>query len=354
MLKSSPFIKQRKKILINNVQIKRVYLTLHMLYAGVEAKECIKIYLGMKVLLTPISVWVSSISFHSYADITFQSTSDGGKAALKTLAETNEEFLKLFQQKEFYQVLSIVSGGEFLPHKTSDGLVVRMIFGKSNVGPLYAHLILLVDVLSPDQKKTNQQAEILSLLPCFATVYRFYHYPATSRLRISLVQLFVIIRSIKSHCAFKESSLYASICFLALVILFTTFHVNGRYWYYHHKGYGRYLLEVLNDVSISEDVYVLKVEEPLDFFQHVVLVKTIKEDIIGKDSGTSGKQVIEVASDYDQEMSFAMFKSQSASGQANSSVQVVDENQPSQEEQLRKLVDERVKEIQLVAQFLNN
>ncbi|KAL5572462.1 hypothetical protein UlMin_022059 [Ulmus minor] len=308
-------------------------------HAGVEAKECIKIYLGMKVLL-PISIWVSSISFHSFADITFQSTSDGGKAALKlwmdfplkTLAETKEEFLETFST-ESNCIRSIVSGGEVLLHKTSTGLVntsnvevVCMIFGKSNVGPLFAHFILLVlllvDAVSPDQKKTNQRAEILSLLLCFATVYQFYHYPATSHLRISLILVLPP---------------------------------------YRHKGYGRYLLELLNDVSISEDVYVLKVEEPLDFFQHVVLVcfmcdagKTIKEDIIGKDSGTAGKQVIEVASDYDQEMSFAMFKSQSACGEASSSVQVVDENQPSQEEQLRKLVDERVKEIQLVAQFLNN
>ncbi|CAL2275801.1 unnamed protein product [Prunus armeniaca] len=38
---------------------------------------------------------------------------------------------------------------------------------------------------------------------------------------------------------------------------------------YQHKGCGRYLLEVLNDVAISENVYDLTVDEPLDYFEHV-------------------------------------------------------------------------------------
>lgn len=200
---------------------------------------------------------------------------------------------------------------------------------------------------------------------------------------------------------------------------------------YQHKGYGRYLLEVLNDVAVSEDVYCLTVEEPLDYFQHVrtcvdiprllvfdpiqhavssavsrlkqgklskkvhiprfmppssliddvrkslkinkkqflkcwdvliylgldpvdkymedfvsIISNRVKDDIIGKDSGTAGKRVIEVPSDYDQEMSFLMHRSQAGE---DSSVQM-DENQTNQEEQLRQLVDERVKEIKLIAQ----
>lgn len=200
---------------------------------------------------------------------------------------------------------------------------------------------------------------------------------------------------------------------------------------YQHKGYGRYLLQALNDVAISEDVYDLTVEEPMDYFQHVrtcvdirhllvfppiqdaiktavshlkqgklskktqtprlmppqsaieevrkslkinkkqflrcwevliylgldplekymddfvgIIASHMKEDIIGKDCGTTGKQVIEVASDYDQEMSFVMFRSRS--GEATSSVQI-DGDQSNQEEQLKQLVDERVKEIKLIA-----
>lgn len=202
---------------------------------------------------------------------------------------------------------------------------------------------------------------------------------------------------------------------------------------YQHKGYGRYLLEVLYDVAVSEDVYDLTIEEPLDYLQHVrtcvdiqhllvfegiqeavneavshlkqgklskktqiprlmppssaiedvqkslkinkkqflqcwevliylrldpidkymddfvgIISNRMREDIIGKDSGTAGKQLIPVESDYDNETSFAMIRSQS--GEADGTVQAIDENQPNQEEQLQKLVDERVKEIKLVAE----
>ncbi|CAB4283192.1 unnamed protein product [Prunus armeniaca] len=177
---------------------------------------------------------------------------------------------------------------------------------------------------------------------------------------------------------------------------------------YQHKGFGRYLLEVFNDVAISENVYDLTVEEPLNYFQHVrtcvdvlrlhkhtprlmpdtrviedvrkslkinkkqflqcwevflylgldhvdsymddfvgIISNRMKEDLIRKDSGTGGKQVIEVPSNYEPEMSFVMFRSQA--GEAASTVQI-DENQPNQEEQLQQLVDERVKEIKSIAE----
>lgn len=201
---------------------------------------------------------------------------------------------------------------------------------------------------------------------------------------------------------------------------------------YQHKGYGRYILEVLNHVAVSEDVYDFTVEEPLDYFQHVrtcvdvlrlqkldsvrnavnlavsnltrgklskktsiprlmpatrviedvrkslkinkkqflqcwevfiylgldpvskymedfvsIVSNRMKEDIIGKESGTGGKQVIEVPSEYIPEMSFVMFKSNA--GEATSTVQV-DENKPTQAEQLQELVDERVNEIKSIAE----
>lgn len=77
-----------------------------------------------------------------------------------------------------------------------------------------------------------------------------------------------------------------------------------------------------------------------------IISNRVREDILGKDSGTSGKRVIDVPSSYDPEMSFVMFKSQNGE---TSGVQM-DENQPSQEEQLKQLVDERIKEIKLIAQ----
>lgn len=200
---------------------------------------------------------------------------------------------------------------------------------------------------------------------------------------------------------------------------------------YQHKGYGRYLLEVLNDVAIAENVFDLTVEEPLDNFQHVrscvdtqrllgfepiqhlvtkavslltdgklskrthsprltpppsavedvrknlkitktqflkcwevliyiglnpidkylenfvsVISERVKYDILGKDSGTAGKQLIEVPCEVNEEMSFVMFKS----GVGEDIAVQMDDNQISQEEQLRKLVQDRVKEIQLIAE----
>ncbi|XP_041006246.1 histone acetyltransferase type B catalytic subunit isoform X1 [Juglans microcarpa x Juglans regia] len=432
--------------------------------AGVEAKECIKIYLVSRkeevdsadsFCIDPIdlssffdedgkiygyqglkiTIWVSCISFHAYADITFQSTADGGKgitdlkAALQrifaeTIIENKDDFVQTFST-ETNLIRSIISSGEILKYKASNGHinnsnshleaansdveVVRMVVGSTAAGHLYSCLIPLVlllvdgsspiDVIDPRwelyvliQKKPDQQGEIQCRLLGFTAIYRFFHYPESSRLRLS--QILVLPP-------------------------------------YQHKGYGRYLLEVLNNVAVSEDVYDLTVEEPLDYFQHVrtcvdiprllvfdpiqhavssvvsrmkegklskkihiprfmpppsviddvrkslkinkkqflkcwevliylaldpvdkymedyvsVISKRVKDDIIGKDSGTAGKRLIEVPGDYDQEMSFVMCRSQA--GEA-SSVQM-DENETTQEEQLRQLVDERVKEIKLIAQ----
>lgn len=127
---------------------------------GVEAKDCIKIFLVSRkdevgasdsFCIDPvdlnsffeedgkiygyqglkITVWINSISFHSYADITFQSTSDGGKgitdlkSALQTifaetLVETKDDFLQTFSTERHY-IRSMVSNGEILQHKASIG-----------------------------------------------------------------------------------------------------------------------------------------------------------------------------------------------------------------------------------------
>ncbi|CAL2275773.1 unnamed protein product [Prunus armeniaca] len=137
--------------------------------------------------------------------------------------------------------------------------VVRLVVSKTAAGQLYHHLIPLVlllivgsspfDVVDPSwelyvliQRKTDQQGEIYNRLLGFTAVYRFYHYPDSSRLRIG--QILVLLP-------------------------------------YQHKGYGQYLLEVLNDVAISENVYDLTVEEPLDYFQHS-MQKMRKENCKGK------------------------------------------------------------------------
>ncbi|KAI4347028.1 hypothetical protein L6164_007877 [Bauhinia variegata] len=448
----------------NNETKKRRRVGFSAVDAGVEANECIKIFLvsskeefgapesysidpvdlngffdddgkiygyeGLK-----ITIWVSSISFHAYADISFQSTSDRGKGVTdlksalqsifaETLVESKDEFLQTFlTDKDF--VRTIVSNGEVLKQKAFNGHiddtnghaeaaisnveVVRMVVGNTATGHLYSCIIplvlLLVDGSSPIdvtdprwelylliQKITDQQREIQCRLIGFTAVYRFHHYPDDTRLRLS--QILVLPP-------------------------------------YQHKGYGRYLLEVLNDVVISENVFDLTVEEPLDHFQHVrtcvdtlrllhfepvqasatsavsllkqgrlskktqsprllpppsvvenvrkslkinkkqflqcwevliylgldpiekymdnflsVISNRLKYDILGKDSETSGKQLIEVSSDYNQDTSFVMFRS----GAKEASVVQMDDNQTSQEEQLQKLVHDRVKEIKLIAE----
>ncbi|KAK7372411.1 hypothetical protein VNO80_05789 [Phaseolus coccineus] len=457
--------KQRASSDVDNEVKKRRRVGFSGIDDGVEAKDCITIYLvsskeefdapesfvihpvdlnsffnddgkiygyvGLK-----ITIWISSISFYAYADISFQSSSDRGKgitdlkSALQTifaetLVDSKDEFLQKFMVDNDF-VRTNISEGEALKHKafegnicdsnqhtdssTSNVEVVRLVAGKMATGQLYSHIIpltlLLVDGSSPIdvtdsqwelylvcQKKTDQQGEIQCRLIGFTAVYRFYHYPDDSRLRLS--QILVLPP-------------------------------------YQHKGYGRFLLEVLYDVAISENVFDFTVEEPLDHFQHVrtcvdilrlrrfdpiqnivtkavsllkqgklskkthcprllpppsavedvrknlkinkqqflqcwevliyiainpadkntenfvsIISNRIKYDILGKDSGTSGKQLFDVPSDVDEDMSFVMFRSEA--NEASNTVQM-DDNQANQEEQLQKLVHERLKEIQLIAE----
>uniref|UniRef100_A0A2P2JTP9 histone acetyltransferase n=3 Tax=Rhizophora mucronata TaxID=61149 RepID=A0A2P2JTP9_RHIMU len=436
---------------------------------GINPNECIKIYLVSSkeevgaldsFCLTPvdltsffdeedgkiygyqelkITIWVSIISFHAYADITFQSQSDGGKgmtdlkSALQrifaeTLLENKDDFLQTFSAESCY-IRSIIANGEILQHKSSNGQIggsnghlvattsdlelVRLVLGSEAAGHLYSRLVPLVlllvdgsnpiDVTDPKwelyvliQKKNDKQGDIQDRLLGFAAIYRFYHYPDCTRLRLG--QVLVLPP-------------------------------------YQHSGYGRHLVEVLSNVAISEDVFDLTVEEPLDHFQHIrtcvdiqhllnfepiqdavnsavtrlkhgklskktsvprfvpppsviedvrkslkinrkqffqcwevmiylgldpvdkyledfvtVISNHVRTDILGKESGGGGKQVIEIPSDYDPEMSFAMFRSLDA--EASNNVQI-DGNQTTQEEQLKQLVDERVKEIKLIAQKMH-
>lgn len=199
---------------------------------------------------------------------------------------------------------------------------------------------------------------------------------------------------------------------------------------YQRKGYGGSLLKVLNDIAISDDVYDLTIEEPVDSLQHVrtcidvqrllafepihqaltpvisqlkhenlskksqpcqcgppanivedvrrslkinkrqflqcweiliylsldpiekymdnyktMISNRVKADVLGKESEGAGKRLIDIPTQFDQDMSFAMFKSQDGE---SSSIEK-DDNQGNQEEQLRQLVDERMKEIKSVA-----
>ncbi|KAK8553302.1 hypothetical protein V6N13_062111 [Hibiscus sabdariffa] len=433
--------------------------------AGVEPNDCIKIYLvstkeevgtsdgfcinpvdlnsffeedgkiygyqGLK-----ITIWVSSISFCAHADISFQGTSDGGKgitdlkSALEkifgeTLLENKDDFLQTFSTEVNF-ISSVVSHGEKLQTKASNGHithfngnsdaassdleVVRLKIDNLAAGHLYSRLVplvlLLVDGSNPidvtdsswelyllSQKKSDLPENTQHLLLGFAALYRFYHYPDGSRLRLS--QILVLPP-------------------------------------YQHKGYGSHLVEALSNVAISENVYDLTVEEPLDYFQHVrtsfdikrllsfesaqdavkstvsrlkqgklskkthiprflpppdvveevrktlkinkkqflqcweiliylgldpiekhmedyvtIISNRVKADILGKDSETTGKQVIDIPSVHDVETSFVMFRSQN--GEVGG-VQMDEDQTKTQEQQLQQLVDERINEVKLIAE----
>ncbi|KAK6944866.1 Histone acetyl transferase HAT1 N-terminal [Dillenia turbinata] len=417
-------------------------------------------YQGLK-----ITVWISSISFHVYADITFESTSDGGKGITnlkpglqdifaENLVDSKDDFLQTFstesqcikygfliihanatlKSSHIFQLIiegalavdrSIISKGEIMHQKpfhgqisnldkplegeTSELQVARLVVSNMSVGHLYSRLVPLVlllvdgstpiDVTDPKwelyvvtEKQNDQQGDSQCRLLGFTAIYRFYHYPDTSRMRLG--QILVLPP-------------------------------------YQHKGFGRYLLEVLNTVAIAEDVYDLTMEEPLDYLQQVrtcidilrllefspiedavksaitclkqgklskkvqpprlappstavenvrkslkinkkqflqcweILIylglnptdkymenftefisNRMKAEFLGRDSENAGKRVIDVRSDYNSEMSFVLFKTQSNEGRSIE----LNGSETNQEDQLRQLVDERIKEIKLIAE----
>ncbi|KAL4589556.1 hypothetical protein LXL04_002464 [Taraxacum kok-saghyz] len=367
-------------------------------------------YQGLK-----ITIWISSISFQAYADISFESTSDAGKGVtdLKTslqnifadnLVETKDDFLKTFSTESNY-IKSMISNGKTIHQNTPSDLEVIRVEGTS-MGLLYCRLVPLVlllvdgsnpiDVTDPDwevylllEKKPDESLKLVG----FAALYRFFHYPDTQRLRLG--QILVLPP-------------------------------------YQRKGYGGHLFETLTNMAVSENIHDLSIEEPLDSLQHIrscidiprllalqaiqpsldstvlrlkqqnlekqtetgkftppgsaieearkalkmnrkqfvqcweilvyvklggeerymgnfrrVVMERIRGDVIGRDSGGAGKRVIEVPTEYDEDASFVMFRT--GGGDEGKEVEMEEQDLSKQEEQLQKLVDERIQAIKLVA-----
>ena len=76
-----------------------------------------------------------------------------------------------------------------------------------------------------------------------------------------------------------------------------------------------------------------------------VITNHVRADILGKDIEAPKKQVVDVPTLFAAEASFVVFKSLNG----EEAIQV-DENKPDQEEQLKQLVEERIREIKLVAE----
>ncbi|KAL7096809.1 hypothetical protein ACP275_10G103000 [Erythranthe tilingii] len=379
-----------------------------------------------------ITVWISSISFRAYADISFKSKLNRGKGItdLKTafqsiladnLVEEKDDFLQTFSTECDY-VKSVVSKAEVLPKNTANGCTGNSSYMKeepadvevfrvkgTEVGHLYCRLVPLVlllidgsnpiDITDPSWEiyltvQKGQQDSSMKLLG-FAAVYRFHKYPDSMRLRLG--QILILPP-------------------------------------YQRKGYGCTLLKVINNVAISDDIYDLTIEEPVKSLQHVrtcidvqrllafepihealgpiisqlrnndpskkskayrcgppanivedvrknlkinkrqflqcwevliyvslgavkkhienwktVISNRVRADVIGKESEGAGKRLIDIPTQFDQRMSFAMFKTNGG----ESDMLMKDENQGNIEEELRKLVDERITEIKAVAKKLS-
>lgn len=398
-----------------------------------------KIY-GYKDL--KINIWLSSVSFYAYADIAYASTVDGGKGItdLKLALENifgealleKIDFLRTFST-ESHCVRNVISAGTVMrcysfneeadsTDTHSDGSsiehqVVRLELHNLPVGLLYSRLVpltfLLIDGSSPIDvtdskwdiyfavKKIQSHTGDYDLrLLGFATVYRFYHHPESTRFRLS--QILVLPP-------------------------------------YQGKGHGRRLLETVNSASIAENVYDLTVEEPSEYLQYLrscidtlrlldfepikpainsvasslrtdsiskksckslagppthaieivrqklkinktqflkcwdILIylnldsknrkimenlrasmsARLRSDIFDKDTESKGKHLVEVPNDYDHDMTFVVYCSQGGE-ESDSLDQRLDGDQADQERQLNKLVDKQLEDIVEIAEKVSS
>lgn len=434
--------------------------------AGIEANECIKVFLvrsqdevgatniscidpfdlshffgedgkiyGYKNI--KINVWLSLISFHAYADITFESTFDGGKGitdlnpALQNIFGESllekEEFIQTFS-KEIHYIRTIMSDGAVTrcdPLRKTDGAsdthingdcskveVLRSALHNMPVGLLYSRLVPLilllvegsrpVDVTDPKweiyfivKKIEDDSGGYRMYLLGFATVYRFYHYPDTSRLRISQILVLPPYQSQGHGCRLLESiysvalseSLYdvtveepsdylqqQRVCVDTLRLL--TFEpimpaVNSvlqylkdtnlskrteKSIYKAHFGPPRHVTDIVRQkLKINKkqfrrcwDVLIYLNLDPnnnrcVENFKACVS-DHVKDDILDKDSETNGKRLIEVPNDYDHDMTFVVMWSKDGT-ESDGTHSKPEGDQVTQEEQLNQLVEKEMEDI---------
>lgn len=418
--------------------------------AGVEANECMKVFLvrnpgevgsvdctsiqpfdlshhfgedgkiyGYKNL--KINVWISAISFHGYADISFEETSDEGKGItdLKPVLQSifgenlleKEEFLQTFS-KECECIRTVVTNGRAIKHDGSyESDPTVEIVRVELQGPaafLYSRLVplvlLLVEGSTPIDigehgwemllvvKKTTEESDSKFELLGFAAVHNFYHYPESTRMRIS--QILVLPP-------------------------------------YQGEGHGLRLLEAINSIAQSENIYDVTIEDPSDYLQYVrssidclrlltvdsikpaisAIVSSLKEinlskrtqslrmvppadltetvrqklkinkkqflrcweiliflnlnsedrksmdnfraciydrikgEILGSASGTNGKHLLQKPSSFNEDASFAVYWTQESGDTDDQTVEQEPEDLKTQEQQLNELVDNQMEEI---------
>jgi len=234
-------------------------------------------YKGLK-----IDVWLNALSFHAYVDIQYESKVEEGKSEKKAtdltdlmkrifgrgLVEDRNAFIQSFSSNSQSIESRIHSEGEHIAAReiltdevlsaqgdtersglitSSEEEIFRLELSDPQIREWHARLeplvLLFVEGSQPieqDDPKWEMfirvQRESLSggsavcRLLGFCTVYRFYHYPDTTRLRISQILVFPP---------------------------------------YQGKGHGLLLLEAVNKTAVSRDSYDVTVEEPSESLQEL-------------------------------------------------------------------------------------
>lgn len=327
--------------------------------------------------------------------------------------ETKDDFLKTFSTDCHY-VKSLVKNGQALELPAVDGysgdssLEVFRIVG-TPLGHLYSRLVpfvlLLIDGSNPiditdpswqiyllvQKAAIEQEDSILSLLG-FAAVYQFHKYPDSMRLRLGQILILPphqrkgyggCLLKVLNNVAISENfydltveepedSLQHVRTFIDVQRLLdfspiekVLSSVVGRLKEENlskKSSLGKFhppssaIEDVRKSLKINRTQFLQcwevliylrldQIEKYMGNFRTIISAR-VKSDVIGKESEGSGKQVIDVPTEYDQEMSFVMFKSQNG----ETTKPEMDENQSNQEDMLKQLVDERMKEIQLIAE----
>lgn len=111
-------------------------------------------------------------------------------------------------------------------------------------------------------KKSAQASSSSNFLVLgFAAVHHFYHYPESTRLRISQVCLLVLLDlSVGSIIQMFDCSAY---------MIFFAFYQILVLPPYQGEGHGLRLLETINSISESENIYDVTIEDPSDYLQYI-------------------------------------------------------------------------------------
>ncbi|EEE69531.1 hypothetical protein OsJ_29003 [Oryza sativa Japonica Group] len=425
--------------------------------AGVEANECMKVFIARNpdeagsansTSLQPfdlnhffgedgkiygyknlkINVWISAISFHAYADISFEETSDGGKGItdLKPVLQNifgenlveKDEFLKTFS-KECEYLSNVVTDGNVIKHDASidedSAVEIVRVELQGAAAFLYCRLVPLIlllhyvlgstpiditehgwEMLLVVKKSAQASSSSNFLVLGFAAVHHFYHYPESTRLRIS--QILVLPP-------------------------------------YQGEGHGLRLLETINSISESENIYDVTIEDPSDYLQYIrssidclrlltfdpikpalcsmvsslkdtnlskrtsslkmvppsdlaetvrqklkinkkqflrcweiliylnldaedrksmdnfraCIYDRIKGEILGTSTGPNGKRLVQMPSNFDEETCFAVYWTQDGGDADDQTVEQQPEDLKTQEQQLNEVVDSQMEEIVEIA-----